>query len=1153
MFTSVSLVSAWNWDNVKQFDKDKGSYGEIKIKNAFGLGKDLADYELEENTDYCMFDCYAEGKTKLYVDGRLFDEMNFYDKNGDDKTITSTIYIKVKGDWVEYNGEYLDKGNYQWRIEGTKKADESVDWIGESFGERFTEWAWWNANFYNKKKIVITENNNTELANYSIKLEFDYDSDMLPDFADIRFTDTDETTLLNYYIENYTASNNATVWVKMASNITASSTKNIYMYYNNVTSVVSLSNFTASFLFADDFEIDTSANWNYTNCDGGFAISGGKMRITETSGAAGYQCTVSPKDAYQYLSTNYEVTSKSEAPGICTYIITSAGYMATNRTYPYYGTQLAQSSNGAANYLNLLQVNAPAVTTDLNKSATSRGFSVNTNYTLSLQLYGTYAKAIKEVSNSPSPGDVRMELPYNGLTYPLSGVYGISAYEGCSASATTDIHEWRVRPFVINEPTYSFEGEQTGNVYVDLNTPLNGVIATTFSPTFNCSGNTNGTISLVNMSLWHNNTGIFQLEETNLTITGTTNTTTLNSTISNPITWTCQACASDGTCSFAGENRTLLLDPIAPDLNVTYPVGVINYSYVGMEQTFNWTVSDTLGSLSSCWYDYNGTNTTVTCLDNSSSFLVETGNYNLTMWANDTAGNMNSSYREWTYDVFENNRSFNEYSYQTQSETFSINVTATNPTAVLIYNGTSHTGTRTGTGPYVFNTTFDIPSTADTTANQTFYWDVTVGGTAYSTTTHQQNISEIVFAQCNATYNQAYLNISFLDESDSSIIKNGTIPLFENSYYLGGGSQTKNFTFTNNTGNQNYSFCFSPVDRNVSVDFSLQYEDQEGTYPQRTYEDVVVLSNSSTDLVLYLLSSTDGIYVTFQVINAAEQPIEDAHVTATRVIDSSTVTVGEGDTGADGGITFWLNPNFEHTFTFNATGYSLYTTDLTPTQTSYTIYLGGSGTVGNVDLTKGITQSIYPTHSSLFNDTTYEFNYTLGSTHYTVDEFGICVSSGNGTALGCNVLTTNGGTVRVNANTGSYTSIIMDYYYEINGSSNNLSTFWYVMNTGGTDWSIKNFFNDIDTYADTGMFGINSFSIAIIAFISVFIFVGILSYKFGLVSPAAISVVAFAVIFIFDVGLGLLEPLNPIGNIPYFPTIFTGIVMLAAFAREAFR
>ena len=74
------------------------------------------------------------------------------------------------------------------------------------------------------------------------------------DYGDIRFTDSDGTTLLNYWQES-----DKKAWIKVPT-IPANSTKTIYMYYGN-SSATSQSNGDNTFVFFDDFNSDTSANY----------------------------------------------------------------------------------------------------------------------------------------------------------------------------------------------------------------------------------------------------------------------------------------------------------------------------------------------------------------------------------------------------------------------------------------------------------------------------------------------------------------------------------------------------------------------------------------------------------------------------------------------------------------------------------------------------------------------------------------------------------------------------------------------------------------------------------------------------------------------------------------------------------------------------
>ena len=78
---------------------------------------------------------------------------------------------------------------------------------------------------------------------------------MRNDCGDIRFTDSDGITLLNYWIEGPCNSQNTRIWVKV--NISASSTKTIYIYYGNP-SANSLSNFDNTFVLANFKNSDIS-------------------------------------------------------------------------------------------------------------------------------------------------------------------------------------------------------------------------------------------------------------------------------------------------------------------------------------------------------------------------------------------------------------------------------------------------------------------------------------------------------------------------------------------------------------------------------------------------------------------------------------------------------------------------------------------------------------------------------------------------------------------------------------------------------------------------------------------------------------------------------------------------------------------------------
>ncbi len=88
------------------------------------------------------------------------------------------------------------------------------------------------------------------------------------DFSDIRFTDDDGITLLDYWLEAYEPGVSAVFWVEVSDSLDTTST--IFIYYGNP-SAMSMSNGDATFIFFDDFEDGTLNKW--TTVDSMWGIS----------------------------------------------------------------------------------------------------------------------------------------------------------------------------------------------------------------------------------------------------------------------------------------------------------------------------------------------------------------------------------------------------------------------------------------------------------------------------------------------------------------------------------------------------------------------------------------------------------------------------------------------------------------------------------------------------------------------------------------------------------------------------------------------------------------------------------------------------------------------------------------------------------------
>ena len=337
----------------------------------------------------------------------------------------------------------------------------------------------------------------------------------------------------------------------------------------------------------------------------------------------------------------------------------------------------------------------------------------------------------------------------------------------------------------------------------------------------------------------------------------------------------------------------------------------------------------------------------------------------------------------------------------------------------------------------------------------------------------------------------------------------------------------------------------------------VQYK-QGTTYPQRIWQPSTQIYNQSVvEKILYLLSSTDGLYVTFQIINSAEQAISGVDVNGTRVISGDIVTVAQGTTDSAGAVTFWLNPDFSHTFSFFKTGYTLLSEALTPTQSSYTITLGGTSSVSN-DTQQGTLITTSPTSDFLNQNTNYNFSYTISSSYWSLDNFTMSLNYDNGTNIGTNTSTSSvGGTVSLNnINTTEASYIYLNITYSANGTlvTPNPRLF-IVQNITGQSYSINHLFADFAVYSNSNFLGLDNFGKSLFSALFIFLIVGGIGYRYGLNSQAALMGILFGVVFFLDVALNFIPEISVAGITAtnHFLTIITFFILIAMLLREEMR
>ena len=323
-----------------------------------------------------------------------------------------------------------------------------------------------------------------------------------------------------------------------------------------------------------------------------------------------------------------------------------------------------------------------------------------------------------------------------------------------------------------NTESVSFNVDLT-NPNINITFPINNSMFTINTINVNYTVSDNSVLG----SCWYSNDTY--LKNTTLATCGTNITTIIWSEGQHNVTiWVNDSAGNENSTGVS-----FSIDAIVPNINITSPQNNSNHTDRNLD--VNFTASDILG-LFNCWYSndtYVVNISLATCGTNITDVIWSKGNHNVTVWANDTAGNQNSSSVSFTiFNIVENSQSFSATALEQSSQTFSINITYDSTTfsniqAIFHYNNSANAGARVfGTGDQaVFNRTITTPS-VDTKTNFTFYWAFTLTSTVdekVNSTFKNQTISSMVVGDCNSESIGLY-NFTIVDENTLVKLSNPT-------------------------------------------------------------------------------------------------------------------------------------------------------------------------------------------------------------------------------------------------------------------------------------------------------------------------------------------------------------------------------------------
>lgn len=453
--------------------------------------------------------------TRMFIDGSIqtgTSASSFFSSASGSSIHIGTYFYGGVAD-SEFNGR-LD----EVRLSTTNRSNE---WISTEFNNQKspstfyqvgTETAqWYNTDWSYRKQHTINSATGAG-TNYQVGIKVYYgsgtdgtetvdtismgkvycDSRCKTDFGDIRFTKGDGASLLDYWMESKTDSNNAIFWVEMTDSL-ESTNQVIKMYYGN-SGVSTTSNATNTFLWYDDFN-RASLGSDYTVESGTWSIDSSLYLQQTGTGGSYYSMFVTSLTSLTNYEMRYlwkaETGSAPDSGGIVRATTTQVGLYAERQAA---GIYLWREPG------NIAVTNAP-----LSGPST-------TWHTHRIQVWSTDRYRFYE--------DGANIIDYTGSLTLTAGAPGMATY---SATAPHRFDDMIVRKFISPEPAHgSWVGEETapagggtGNIIV------NGTFTTTGAGNEVVNAGTNDPVVTVTGNFTVGSGDTFQASDiSNLTVGG---------------------------------------------------------------------------------------------------------------------------------------------------------------------------------------------------------------------------------------------------------------------------------------------------------------------------------------------------------------------------------------------------------------------------------------------------------------------------------------------------------------------------------------------------------------------------------------------------------------------------------------------------------
>ncbi len=298
-------------------------------------------------------------------------------------------------------------------------------------------------------------------------------------------------------------------------------------------------------------------------------------------------------------------------------------------------------------------------------------------------------------------------------------------------------------------------------------------------------------------------------------------------------------------------------------------------------------------------------------------------------------------------------------------------------------------------------------------------------------------------------------------------------------------------TFSTNlqkTGfSQSDSFADNPhLIIGLGIGIYTQLKISSTNYLERQYLDLDLTGiGSQVNKTIYLLNSTLGSEITFNIVDEGLNPLSDVKTVFTKVINGSDELIAEEISDFAGQVVLTLNSDTQYTINFTRADYEDQQIKLEPKKSEYVIQMVRSVGKYNQSVHEGIRYSFSPINEVLNNNTNFNFTFTLNSSVWPLTNCTLFLKNGSQILNQTSSFTSNSCFLSIEQNTGNMSNITSEAVYELDSQFNFTVIQQYrVIFTYEGQFSLKNFLDDLSEFGGAGF---DSFGRMILAIIIIFI------------------------------------------------------------------